>query len=384
MTDYYYQSKDEDLPEEGEERRPRRLSPADQYPADRAFFTTDSDPLPPDAEDAVPDDDGEEAAGYRDGMAYDLVPVEIDDAAYAPDEDEQAAWDNGSEDTETEPYAADYDRDPDDDSEAYAPPLLPAPTAGGRVSVAESGMAAARRIRFDPTQERGAGHYTSARRHSRLVSVLKFALPGIALVGIVAFLGFVQFAPAPDDAVITLSGINVESESVTMQTPHISGFDGTKRAYEVRAARAIQDLGNPKIVTMEEIVARLRMDDGETAHLTATTGTYDDETKQMVLSKGIALRTTNGYEANLEDAQVDIAKSHMTTGKPLTITTSQAKIEANAMEFRENGKYVMFRNGVTVFFTPPDPKEDEPAGTPTTAPDAANAGAPTATAGGSS
>ncbi|SDB51289.1 LPS export ABC transporter periplasmic protein LptC [Bauldia litoralis] len=383
MTDYYYQSKDEDLPEEGEERRPRRLSPADQYPADRAFFTADGDPLPRDPEDDVPADDGEAASGYGDRTAYDLdlVPVEADDA-YPSDADDPLDWD--AEGAEGGPYAEDYDPDPDDDGEPYSPPLLPAPTAGGRVSVAESGMAAARRIRFDPTQERGAGHYTSARRHSRLVSVLKFALPGIALVGILAFLGFVQFAPAPDDAVITLSGINVESESVTMQTPHISGFDGTKRAYEVRAARAIQDLGNPKIVTMEEIVAQLRMDDGETAHLTATTGTYDDDTKQMVLSKGIALKTTNGYEANLEDAQVDIEKSHMTTGKPLTITTSQAKIEANAMEFRDNGKFVMFKNGVTVFFTPPDPKEGEATGTATTAPDAANADAPTATAGGSS
>ncbi len=197
-----------------------------------------------------------------------------------------------------------------------------------------------------------------------MVRILKFALPAVAVTGILVFLAFVQFAPAPDDAIIKLSGINIESDSVTMQTPHINGFDGIRRAYEVTAARAIQDLSNPKIVTMEEIVARLKMDDGATAHLKATTGTYNDDTKKMVLSKGISVETTNGYKATFEDAQIDINTSEMTSSKPLTITTEQAVVKANAVDFKDNGKHVLFKNGVTVFFTPPPETKDGEAAAP--------------------
>ncbi|MCB1496453.1 MAG: LPS export ABC transporter periplasmic protein LptC [Bauldia sp.] len=409
MTDYYYQARYDDPSEEddlsGEDRRRRpRPDPAYEFPADRDFFARRRDLL-----DLVPARDNRPAgeapddsdAGFRGDAADPRLPAVYDPDASAYHDDGYVARDGPAYDAagygETEAAdqydPPDYDDEPDSgqsgdrwdepDVDAGSEPYVPPPMAPDRVSVADAGRQAARRIRFDPTQERGAGHYSAAHRHSRLVRTLKFALPGIALAGILAFLAFIQFAPAPDDAIITLSGINVESESVTMQTPHISGFDGTKRAYEVRAAHAIQDLSNPKIVTMEDINAHLRMDDGETAHLRATTGTYNDDTKKMVLSKGISLETTNGYKATLEDAQVDVGTSQMASSNPVTIVTEQATVKANAMELRDSGKYIMFKNGVTVFFTPPPEKAADDQQTDAPAPAAETPADPAATTGGS-
>ena len=54
-----------------------------------------------------------------------------------------------------------------------------------------------------------------------------------------------------------------------MDKPHISGFDGTKRAYEVHAVKATQELGNAKVVTLETIQAQFALGDDVRAKLEA-------------------------------------------------------------------------------------------------------------------
>ena len=103
----------------------------------------------------------------------------------------------------------------------------------------------------------------------------------------------------------------------------------------------------------------------------------------MVLSKGISLETTNGYKATLEDAQVDVGTSQMASSNPVTIVTEQATVKANAMELRDSGKYIMFKNGVTVFFTPPPEKAADDQQTDAPAPAAETPADPAATTGGS-
>ncbi|WP_421725212.1 LPS export ABC transporter periplasmic protein LptC [Bauldia sp.] len=227
------------------------------------------------------------------------------------------------------------------------------------MTVAATGVMSERNIRFDPTQERGTQHYRQAHRHSRRVRLLKVLLPTLAAIGVLGFVAFVQFAPTPGDVVITLSGVNVEDESVTMERPHISGFEGTKRAYEVRATEAIQDLNNPNIVTLHAIKARLGLGDGETANIRAARGIYDGDTKKLTLKDGITLNTTNGYEATFESAQVNVDSGRMTSNKPLEIVTDHGTVRANAMVVRDDGKHVIFKDGVNVVYTPPE-DPDEP------------------------
>jgi lipopolysaccharide export system protein LptC len=342
MTDYYYQAEDDD-PAVADNRRPRF---ADQYPADSGFLPEryrevrrEDEPYADDpAEASYPEDDY--GAPADDGALANVASSDPDD------------W-------QADPY--DADAGPGDDG-GYDPPetgALPVAAAPPRrVTIAETGAASARRIRFDPTQERGPEHYTRAGRHSRLVRRLKFVLPAIAGLGVLGFLAFIQFAPGPDTAIIKLSGINVESKSVTMKKPHISGFEGTRRAYEVGAARAVQDLANPKVVTLDKINARLGIGDGDTAHIIATKGDYNGDTNKLVLTGGITLQTTNGYKASFEEAEIDIESGTMTSSRPLEIITGMASVKANAVEVRDEGKHVWFRNGVTVVYTPPDQPAD--------------------------
>ena len=152
---------------------------------------------------------------------------------------------------------------------------------------------------------------------------LKILLPAVAAAGVASFFILMQMAPESTDAAITLSGVNVEEKSVEMEKPHIFGFEGSRRAYQVDAARAFQDLANPKVVTLEEIVAKFGVGSGATATVDAALGVFDGNTKGLVLKDGITLTTTNGYTAILKEAAIDMENGHLKTEMPVEIKGSR-------------------------------------------------------------
>ena len=239
-------------------------------------------------------------------------------------------------------------------------------SAAAGTAAAESGE---RRIRFDPTQERGAVSYDRAARHSRRVRLLKIGLPSVAVLSIIGFFVVLSW-PAGDDGLpaLSLSGINIESREITMDNPNISGFDGTKRAYEVHAVKATQELGNAKVVTLEQIQARFALGDDVRANIEAATGVYDGNTQKLQLKGGITLSTTNGYHAELKDADVDIEKGTVASTTGVAIQGKEGSVTANAIEVLDHGKHIFLRGDVKVHFQPPEtPAKDsgnEAAATP--------------------
>jgi lipopolysaccharide export system protein LptC len=218
-----------------------------------------------------------------------------------------------------------------------------------------------RRVRFDPTRGRGndANVYKRAFRHSQRVRWLKFALPVIAVVAVASFVYVMRFASSEGGAVISLSGVNVEEKSLVMKQPHISGFEGTRRAYEVKAVRAVQDLNNPKVVTLEKIDASFGMGGDVTAAMVATTGVFDTGGNMLTLKDGITLKTSDGTQARLADARIDVKNGGLVSRSPVEISMTEGTIRANAVEIKDRGRRILFSNGVSVSFIPPD---DEAAG----------------------
>jgi lipopolysaccharide export system protein LptC len=213
--------------------------------------------------------------------------------------------------------------------------------------------APARRIRYNPHDTRGNDAFRAAARHSRGVRILKFALPALIVLGIAVFWGTARFTPGDVAAIVESAGIDVESNSVVMQKPHISGFEGTRRAYEVKADSAVQNLDDPKVVTFSSIDGRFGLDEAGEATLDATTGVYDGNTNTLTLKDGIDVRTDSGYSATLQGAAIDLAKGTLTSNQPLEIRTGEGSIRANGVSVSERGKRVTFTNGVSVVYMPP-------------------------------
>jgi lipopolysaccharide export system protein LptC len=208
------------------------------------------------------------------------------------------------------------------------------------------------RLRYTPPPVEHEEAYRKATRHSALVRSLKFVLPAIALGAVVAFWATARIIPGDLASLVASAGIDPKTNSVVMDKPHISGFEGTRRAYEVRAETAVQGLGDPKVVTFKGIVGRFGMEDGGTATVNAAIGVYDGNHNTLMLKQGITLTTTSGYSGRFTDAAIDLGKGTMTTSNPMEFAMTAGKVAANALDVRDSGKRVIFSNGVSVTYLP--------------------------------
>jgi lipopolysaccharide export system protein LptC len=184
---------------------------------------------------------------------------------------------------------------------------------------------------------------------------LKIILPALAIIGAGVFWTTMHFIPTDLAAIAKGAGIDVNSNSVVMNKPRISGFEGTRRAYDVEAETAVQSLSDPKVMTFNKIDASIGLDGAGTATVNAAVGVYDGNHNTLALKNGIAISTDTGYSASVDAAAVDLAQGSLTTSTPVDIKTAEGSLHAGALSVTDRGKHVLFSNGVSVTFTPQGP-----------------------------
>jgi lipopolysaccharide export system protein LptC len=332
---------------------------------------------------------------WRDSLPPASGPAAQRTAAYADeaDYDARAYWTRpAEEEAGSAPWAGEpaYDEEPvyggEDGSAAWevgaaaeAAGLMSAPrayTPGASAAAARvAAEAGERNIRFDPTKERGPEYHDRAARHSRRVRLLRIVLPTLAVLSVIGFFAVMSW-DGDDEGLpaLNLSGINFEDREITMDKPHISGFDGTKRSYEIHAATATQALGNAKVVTLETIEAKFALGDDVRANLDAVSGIYDSDTQKLKLMGGIELETSNGYRAELTEADVDVEAGNVASDTGVMIEGKEGRITSDSIEVLDRGKHVFFRGNVKVVYHPPEAAEEKDA-----AGGSADASAPAAT-----
>lgn len=214
-----------------------------------------------------------------------------------------------------------------------------------------------RQFRYDPSEVRGDEVYGAARRHSGVVRWLKIVLPALAVASVLVFVLFIKVVTSDIAELFTLAGVAIDTKSLVMEKPHLSGFKGTEHSYEVHAERAIQDLANPKIVRLEEIAAEFGLSDDVKVSLGATAGVFDGNEEVLELQDGITVSSTNGYAAKLEAATVDFGEGTLDSNTPVEISATEGLIRSRKLSIRDRGKNIIFSGGVSLTYMPPDPPE---------------------------
>ena len=102
--------------------------------------------------------------------------------------------------------------------------------------------------------------FRAARRHSRLVRILRVAVPAcgaarsvIDLVLVTCFNPLRMLTNLP----INVGDLVVSGTKITMEQPRLSGFTRDARAYELTADTAAQDITKPDIVELHNIRAKI-------------------------------------------------------------------------------------------------------------------------------
>lgn len=192
--------------------------------------------------------------------------------------------------------------------------------------------------------------FRAARRHSRLVRVLRIAIPAVVVLGLIIVTLITYFNPLRMLArlPIDISGLVVSGSKITMEQPRLTGFTHDARAYELSADAAKQDLTKPDIVELRNMHAKVQMQDNSTMEMSAATGIYDTKGETLKLDHNIVLSSSAGYEGRLSEASVDIRKGNVVSNKPVELKMLQGTLNANRLEIVDSGDLVRFLDGVSM------------------------------------
>lgn len=205
--------------------------------------------------------------------------------------------------------------------------------------------------------------FAAAARHSRMVRVLRVAVPAavlLAMAGIVAVSIFNPFRMLLPKLPVDIGNLVVSGTKITMESPHLAGFSTDQRPYELWAKSATQDLTAPDHVELKVLRAKVMMEDRSTVTMDARTGFFDSKQQLLELRKDIFLQSSTGYEAKLSQAYVDINKGSVTSDEHVDVKLLNGTLSADRLKIINSGEVVRFEGNVVMNLVMESPAQPEP------------------------
>jgi lipopolysaccharide export system protein LptC len=193
--------------------------------------------------------------------------------------------------------------------------------------------------------------FRAAQRHSRRVRILRAGLPALALACIGVFSWF-TFLSTPPNIRLNVASTGIQDGKLVMTNPKLSGFTGNNLPYSMTAARAVQDIKNTRVFTLQDIDAQLPLSASQKANVQAGTGVYDSTKDSLKLGAGVTFRTSDGAVARLKSADVDMAAGKLQTSEPVDIRNGDTKLTADSMSMSKRDGVVVFKNRVKLVIKP--------------------------------
>ncbi|WP_331373053.1 LPS export ABC transporter periplasmic protein LptC [Sinorhizobium chiapasense] len=193
--------------------------------------------------------------------------------------------------------------------------------------------------------------YASAARHSARVRRLKVILPLVASVIAMIFVA-VSFVRAFLPEELQLETATIENGKIVMRNPAISGRNKQDISYSMKAQRALQDIANPDLITLETIHAEMPVNDTLIATVDAASGIYDRGANTLDMNAPFTISMNNGVNADFQSAYLDINAGEMETKRPIAISMNGGSIIAQTLRMTDKGRIVTFEGMVKVNVDP--------------------------------
>ncbi|MBX9589734.1 MAG: LPS export ABC transporter periplasmic protein LptC [Hyphomonadaceae bacterium] len=222
-------------------------------------------------------------------------------------------------------------------------------------------------ITFDTRDARDAGHtgvrasarvadraraFAIARRHSRLVRLLRVALPLAAGGILAAYALLLTVSWHQGKGRIQVSGIQVTADDLTMKDPTYFGVNKDGGRYRVQAKRAVVGLNQSAPIKLIDIGGELMQTGNAVTTLKAKHGLFDNAKGELELFDGIEIDGANGLTARLSRAMVYSKESRVVSKHPVVANTPTGSVQASSMIMNTKTKAVAFRGAVAVRLLP--------------------------------
>jgi lipopolysaccharide export system protein LptC len=201
---------------------------------------------------------------------------------------------------------------------------------------------------YDATLE---ARFRVAARHSRMVRILRIAVPAAVILAMAAIVGVSIFNPFRmllPKLPVDMGNLVVSGTKITMESPHLAGFSTDQRPYELWAKAAVQDVTDPDHLELKTLRAKVLMEDRTTVTLDSRTGLFDNKQQLLDLRKDIFLQSSTGYEARLSQAFVDLNKGTVTSDEHVDVKLLNGTLTADKLRIFNSGEVVRFEGNVVM------------------------------------
>jgi len=176
------------------------------------------------------------------------------------------------------------------------------------------------------------------RVYSRFVSLMKFALPALALAMLALVAAWPSLTEPPKPKIVADKG------QLEMIKPRYFSADEQNQPYSLVAVRAEQSADQPGIVLLDRPEAEMTEKAGTWVTLRSDFGWYDQNTGILKMRGSVHIMRDDGNEFTTDEAFADVRAG--TAWGDVTVAGQGPQGEINAQGFRmtERGKVVQFLN----------------------------------------
>lgn len=197
--------------------------------------------------------------------------------------------------------------------------------------------------------------------YSRLVSVLKVALPLVALA-LLSLLFLIARAPDPERA-IPFADVDVEdlSRDERVTGPSFVGVTGGGSAVRMVADTVEPLEGDPDLLRAALVSGEVELDADTVATVSAPGGLIDMRSEIAMLDGGVVIVTSDGYTMNTERLDAALGMTDVTAPGKVHAVGPTGTLDAGSMRITqdaEGGYQMHFNGGVRLIYDPPDPGEN--------------------------
>jgi len=193
--------------------------------------------------------------------------------------------------------------------------------------------------------------FAAAQRHSRLVRLLRVALPLAAGAILVVYLLVVTARLLLDHGRLKVGGVVITADDLTMKDP--SFFDYTKDGrYEVRAKRAVVAFNQNTPIKLIDVSGDLVQSSGVTTTLKSKHGLYDNAKGRLELFDGIEIDGSDGLVVRLSRATIHSKEGKVVSVDPVSALTPTGSVKASAVTMDTKARLTQFRGAVAVRLLP--------------------------------
>lgn len=199
-----------------------------------------------------------------------------------------------------------------------------------------------------------------AQRHSRLVRIMRFALPAGAFA-IAAYYAATLINVSHIGTEIARTAIpKIIPSSLTMKNPRYRGYTKDGGAYVVTAQSATPDASNSDLVQLSGVTGDLTQKDGATLSLSAIEGVFNSADESVLLQRDVKLKTDRGGWAHMQQLRFESRTGLITSDQPVEFGNPQAKITGQQLRIMQKSKEIVVTGDVVAIITPPT-KDGAPA-----------------------